>query len=80
MQNAATVICRGSDLSRDFAAALEGGEADAFYAVHLTPLSPEETALFLEARSGVQRGLSDLGAGRVVTEQGALAIIFDDKR
>ncbi len=67
MQNA-TVICRGSDLSRDFAAALEGGEPDSLYAVHLTKLPPEETALFLEARSGARRGL------------GAPAIIFDDKR
>ena len=78
MRNSATVIRRGAELPPDLAAALDGGEAGAVYAVEVHKLSPEDAALFLQARAEVQAGLADMRAGRVYGEEEADRIIDGD--
>jgi predicted transcriptional regulator len=75
MQESAIVTRRGAELSADLATALDGSDKNAFYAVHVEKLSPEQVATFLEARAGVQRGLADLEAGRVYTEEETMQFI-----
>lgn len=79
MQINAVTICKGSELTPSQSAALEGTEAEGFYAVRLERLTPEEAAAFLEARAGVQRGLADLEAGRVYSEDEAMRFILGDE-
>ncbi len=78
MRNSATVIRRGAELPPDLAAALDGSEAGAIYAVKVRKLSPEDAAIFLQARAEVQAGLADLAAGRVYSEEEADRILDGD--
>lgn len=75
MQESATVIRQGAELSADLAAALDGSDQNAFYAVHVEKLTPEQVASFLEVRAGVQRGLADMEAGRVYSEEETMRYI-----
>ena len=66
-------------LPPDLAAALDGSEAGAVYAVEVHKLSPEDAAVFLQARAEVQAGLADIHAGRVYSEEEADRIIDSDE-
>jgi hypothetical protein len=66
MRENATLMLRGDKLQPELAAALEGGEADALYAIHVEKLSVEDTAFYLETRTKVQEGLAEIEAGEVV--------------
>lgn len=75
MRENATLMLRGDKLQPELAAALEGGEADALYAVHVEKLSVEDTAFYLETRAKVQEGLAEIDAGEVVDSDEAFARI-----
>lgn len=75
MRNSASVVIKGDTLQPELAAALDGGEAGAVYAVHIKKLSVEEAAEFLEMRAKIQEGIADMEAGNVLDEDEAFALL-----
>ena len=75
MRNSATLAIQGEKLPPELAAALEGSEAGAVYAVRVQKLSVEDAAGFLETRAKVQEGLAALEAGEYLDDDEAFAEI-----
>jgi hypothetical protein len=65
MREQATVIRKGTELPADISAALDGGDAEAVYLVHVEKMAPEDAALFLETRAKVQAGIDAAERGEV---------------
>lgn len=75
MRNSATLAMQGEQLPPEFSAALDGSEAEAVYAVHIMKLSNEDAAHFLETRTKIQEGLSDIQAGNILEEDEVFAVL-----
>ncbi|MBF0374972.1 MAG: hypothetical protein HQL39_16345 [Alphaproteobacteria bacterium] len=75
MRNSASVVIQGDKLQPELAAALDGGEAEAVYAVHIKKLTVEEAAEFLEMRAKIQEGIADIEAGNILDEDEAFALL-----